>query len=180
MAAIVGYCESPQLVRSHGGCRPRCWSRPARNTATCSRRAEYVGLAAELARTYLLLGRDPTPSEFIDDILPTAERLDLTRETIELLITRGPALANIGRLRESIVTLVGAVAASKSYGLVDVAAARARQPQLCGRRRGPTARISRRPRRRRAACAAWASVAGRTCSATPPRSRSGSANGTGC
>jgi len=53
-----------------------------------------------------------------DDILPIAERLDLPRETLELLITRGAALVNVGRLRESIVTLVGAVAASSSYGLV--------------------------------------------------------------
>ena len=81
--------------------------------------AEYVGLAAELARAYLLLGRDTDALELIDDTLPTAERLDLTWETIQLLITRGPALANIGRLREAIVTLVGAVEASTSYGLVD-------------------------------------------------------------
>ncbi len=81
--------------------------------------AEYVGLAAELARTYMLLGRDAEAIQIADEILPTAERLDLTRETIQLLITRGPALANIGRLREGIVTLVGAVEASTSYGIVD-------------------------------------------------------------
>jgi tetratricopeptide (TPR) repeat protein len=79
---------------------------------------EYVRLTSELARTHLLLGRDADAIRLIDDILPTAERLDLTREAIELLITRGPALANLGRLREGIVTLVGAVSASESYGLV--------------------------------------------------------------
>ncbi|MFL5644291.1 MAG: adenylate/guanylate cyclase domain-containing protein [Chloroflexota bacterium] len=80
---------------------------------------EYVRLANELARSYLLLGRDADSLGIIDDILTTSERLDLIRETIELLITRGPALVNVGRLREGIVTLVGAVAASRSYGLVD-------------------------------------------------------------
>ena len=81
--------------------------------------AEYVQLAAELARGHLLLGHGQETIAIVDDILPTAERLDLTREAIELLVTRGPALAGIGRIREGIVTLVGAVAASSSYGLVD-------------------------------------------------------------
>ncbi len=35
-------------------------------------------------------------------------------------MTRGPALASVGRLREAIVTLVGAVGVSSSYGLADV------------------------------------------------------------
>ncbi|MBA2263043.1 MAG: AAA family ATPase [Chloroflexi bacterium] len=104
--------------------------------------AEYVRLAAELARSYLLLGRGVDAIQVVDDILPTAERLELTRETIELLVTRGPALVGIGRLRESIVTLVGAVAACSSYGLADVElrarvnlsfAAAAEDPQLAYR-----------------------------------------------
>ena len=81
---------------------------------------EYVRLAAELARTYLLLGRGDASIEVVDDILPTAERLELIRETIELLVTRGPALAGIGRLREAIVILVGAVASASSHGMPDV------------------------------------------------------------
>jgi class 3 adenylate cyclase/tetratricopeptide (TPR) repeat protein len=81
---------------------------------------EYVRLAAELARAYLLLGRGADAVKIVDEILPTAERLELIRETIELLVTRGPALAGLGRLREAIVTLVGAVEASTTYGLADV------------------------------------------------------------
>jgi class 3 adenylate cyclase/tetratricopeptide (TPR) repeat protein len=81
---------------------------------------EYVKLCSELARSYLLLGRPAEAMAVVDDILPTAERLELTRETLELLVTRGPALVHIGRLREAIVTLTGAVAASTSYGLLDV------------------------------------------------------------
>jgi tetratricopeptide (TPR) repeat protein len=103
---------------------------------------EYVRLCGELARSYLLLGRSEDALRVVDDILPTAERLELTRESIELLITRGPALASIGRLRESIVTLVGALAATTSYGLADVGlrarvnlsyAAAAEDPQLAYR-----------------------------------------------
>ena len=81
---------------------------------------EYVRLAQELARGYLLSGRLQDAIHLVDEILPTAERLELTRETIELLVTRGPALAGMGRLREAIVTLTGAVAACTSYGLADV------------------------------------------------------------
>jgi class 3 adenylate cyclase/tetratricopeptide (TPR) repeat protein len=81
---------------------------------------EYVQLAAELARAYLLLGRTDDAVKVVDEILPTAERLELTRDTIELLVTRGPALAGMGRLREAIVTLSGALEASTTYGLADV------------------------------------------------------------
>jgi class 3 adenylate cyclase/tetratricopeptide (TPR) repeat protein len=81
---------------------------------------EYVRLAAELARGYLLLGRSVDAVRLVDETLPTAERLELIRETIELLVTRGPALATMGRLREAIVTLTGALAVCTSYGLVDV------------------------------------------------------------
>ena len=81
---------------------------------------EYVQLAAELARSYLLLSRRADAIEIVDRILPIAERLDLVRETISLATTRGPALAGLGRLREAIVTLVGAVAAGQSYAMPDV------------------------------------------------------------
>jgi tetratricopeptide (TPR) repeat protein len=81
---------------------------------------EYIRLAGELARSYLLLSRDQDALRVVDDILPKAEELELERETLELLVTRGPALANAGRLREGIVTLVGAVAASSSADMPDV------------------------------------------------------------
>jgi tetratricopeptide (TPR) repeat protein len=117
MAAIVGYARA--LNWSGRTADAAALLEPAREEyRDLIETPAYVGLAAELARTYLLLGRDPEAIRLIDDTLPTAERLDLTRETVELLITRGPALANVGRLRESIVTLVGAVPASESYDLV--------------------------------------------------------------
>jgi class 3 adenylate cyclase/tetratricopeptide (TPR) repeat protein len=81
---------------------------------------QYVRLAAELARDYLLLSRESEAIAIIDAALPVAERVEAIRETLELLVTRGPALASIGRLREGIVTLVGAVSSAASYGFRDV------------------------------------------------------------
>ena len=116
---------------------------PARDEyGDLSETVEYVRLSAELARTYLLLGRTEDAVRTVDETLPTAERLELARETVDLLTTRGPALAGLGRLREAIVTLVGAVAAASSYALPEVElrarvnlsyAAAAEDPQLAFR-----------------------------------------------
>ncbi len=56
----------------------------------------------------------------IDRTLPVAERLELTRETISLLVTRGAALAGLGRPREGTITLSGAVSAASAAGLSDL------------------------------------------------------------
>jgi hypothetical protein len=56
----------------------------------------------------------------VDRTLPVAERLELTRETTELLVTRGAALAGLGRPREGTITLIGAVAAASAAGLPGV------------------------------------------------------------
>jgi tetratricopeptide (TPR) repeat protein len=81
---------------------------------------EYVALMAQLGRSYLLLGRSGDAVKIVDEALPTAERLDLKRETLELLVTRGAALGGVGRLREAIATLVGAVSAAESAGFTDL------------------------------------------------------------
>ena len=99
--------------------RSPCWNRPATSTATCARRPSMSSSSPSSPGIICCSAANADAIAMIDDILPTAERLDLTREAIELLVTRGPALAGIGRIREGIVTLVGAVAASNSYGLVD-------------------------------------------------------------
>jgi class 3 adenylate cyclase/tetratricopeptide (TPR) repeat protein len=85
---------------------------------------EYIRLAAQLAITYLLLGRNQDVLRIVDETLPIAERLELTRETLELLITRGPALAGLGRLQEAIATLEGgmAMAARKGLPVVEIRA----------------------------------------------------------
>ena len=81
---------------------------------------EYVRIASELARAFLLLSRSDDAVRTVDETLPTAERLELTRLTVELLVTRGAALAGVGRLHEAIIVLTGAVDATTSYGLADV------------------------------------------------------------
>ena len=78
---------------------------------------DWVQLSAELARAYLLLTRSEDAVRMVDATLPTAERLDLTRETLELIITRGAGLASIGRLREGTIALIGAVSAASSAGI---------------------------------------------------------------
>jgi class 3 adenylate cyclase/tetratricopeptide (TPR) repeat protein len=80
----------------------------------------YVRLSSELARAYLLLSRGDDAIRVVDETLPMAERLELTRETIELLVTRGAALAGSGRPREGTITLVGAISAATAGGLPDV------------------------------------------------------------
>jgi tetratricopeptide (TPR) repeat protein len=82
---------------------------------------EYARLMAMLARATMLGGDPLTALHMIDETLPTAERLQLNRETMDMLVTRGACLAGEGRLREGIATLVGAVASAESYGLTDVA-----------------------------------------------------------
>ncbi|MGH2416853.1 MAG: adenylate/guanylate cyclase domain-containing protein [Candidatus Limnocylindria bacterium] len=103
---------------------------------------EYVRLSSELARNYNLLGRRDEAIRVAEATLPTAERLELTRDVLMLLVTRGPVLATMGRLREAVASLVGAVASAASYGLSDVElrarvnlsfAASAEDPQLAYR-----------------------------------------------
>ena len=114
--------------------------RPAREEyRDLAETVEYVRLSAELARSYMLVGRQEDTLAIVDATLPTAERLELTRETLGLIVTRGATLAVLGRLREGMVSLLGAVAASSSYDLPDVGlrarinlsyAAAAEDPQL--------------------------------------------------
>ena len=81
---------------------------------------QHVRLASELARSLNMLGRREDAIRVVEDTLPIAERLELTREVLMLLISRGPALASLGRVREAIASLIGAVASASSYGLPDV------------------------------------------------------------
>jgi class 3 adenylate cyclase/tetratricopeptide (TPR) repeat protein len=91
---------------------------PARTEfADLSETAEFVRLDAELARDYMLLGSPEKAIEILSEVLPTAEKLQLMWETMELLVTRGAALALLGRLREAIVTLHGALSITASRQL---------------------------------------------------------------
>ena len=79
-----------------------------------------VRLNAELARAYLLLTRGDDTLRIVDETLPVAERLELVRETLELIVTRGAALAGAGRPREAMIVLTGAVAAASAAGIPTV------------------------------------------------------------
>jgi len=81
---------------------------------------EFVQLSAELARTYMLSSRPADAVRVVDETLPSTERLQLTREILELLVTRGPSLSNLGRLREATVTLIGAVSVSAARDMPEV------------------------------------------------------------
>jgi tetratricopeptide (TPR) repeat protein len=89
----------------------------AREFADLADSPEYVRLKAEMARANLLLHENQTALDLVDGTLPGAERLELTREVLELLVTRGATLANLGRLKEAIVTLQGAVGMARSLGM---------------------------------------------------------------
>jgi class 3 adenylate cyclase/tetratricopeptide (TPR) repeat protein len=119
LEAIVGYAfarsAAGQLVES------AAMLEPARQEfRDLAETMEFVRLNAALARTYLLLGRTADAVAIADETLPSAERLDLPRETLNLLVTRGPALAGLGRIREAIVTLVGAVSSAASNAWPDL------------------------------------------------------------
>jgi Predicted ATPase len=91
---------------------------PARTEyADLSGTPEFVRLDSALARSYLLLNDPAKVNDVVNQALPTAEKLELLWETMDLLVTRGAALATLGRLREAIVTLVGAVSVSSSHQL---------------------------------------------------------------
>ncbi|HEX7172221.1 MAG TPA: adenylate/guanylate cyclase domain-containing protein [Candidatus Limnocylindria bacterium] len=77
----------------------------------------WVRISGELARANLLLTEGRKALRVIDETLPMAERLELTRELLELLVTRGAALAGLGRPREGIITLTGAVSAAAAAGI---------------------------------------------------------------
>jgi tetratricopeptide (TPR) repeat protein len=81
---------------------------------------EYVRLSAQLARTTMLSGNAADALLLVDETLPAAERLGMIPETLNLIVTRGPVLANLGRLREAIVALTGAVEAGSSYQMPEV------------------------------------------------------------
>ncbi len=79
--------------------------------------AEWVRLSAELARSEMLLGRGQDALTRTEQVLPIAERLELTHDTLDLLVTRGALLAHHRRLTEAMVVLIGAVDRARSLQL---------------------------------------------------------------
>jgi class 3 adenylate cyclase/tetratricopeptide (TPR) repeat protein len=81
---------------------------------------EYVELRAELARSLMLDGQHARVIEVVDRVLPTAERLDLPRTVLGLLITRGTSLGPEGRLLEAMAVLRGAISLADAHDYRDL------------------------------------------------------------
>ncbi len=79
----------------------------------------WVALAAQLSRAYMRSGQYDRAVVTADGALPTAERLDLHRETLELLVNRGTALSHI-RVFEGGAVLLGAIELARLRELPDV------------------------------------------------------------
>jgi tetratricopeptide (TPR) repeat protein len=62
----------------------------------------YVALQAQLARAYFLRDQNERALEVAERVLAAAERRDLTAILADVLVTKGTALTNIGRIREGI------------------------------------------------------------------------------
>lgn len=78
---------------------------------------EQVALGAELARSYMLVGELSKAVEIADQVLFPAEQLELMPEVIDSLITRATAIGGLGRPKESVALLQGAVRLSEDYDL---------------------------------------------------------------
>ncbi len=117
--------------------------------ADLSDTAEYVRLTGQLARAKLLLGDPEAAIRLVDQALPLAERLEMTRETLMMVITRGPAPR---QNRPPARGHRGAAGCGHGKLLLRDAGrrdARPREPQLRGRGRGSPPRLQGCPRRRR-------------------------------
>ena len=86
---------------------------------------ELAAALAELSRAYMLTEQHPLAVEVADRALAVAGSHGLLLPTVEALINRGSALANIRRRHEAEAVLRGAIALADRHGLV-YAALRAR------------------------------------------------------
>jgi tetratricopeptide (TPR) repeat protein len=80
-----------------------------------------VGVHTSLARSHMLSPDFEGAVQWADRALPLAERLDMLFEIADLLVTRGTALSYVGRVREGIAELQGALLLAESYGLTSTA-----------------------------------------------------------
>jgi len=78
----------------------------------------YIELAGELAVFEMRLNNDAEAMAIADRALPAMELSGNDELTIQALVTRGVALANLGRATEATVTLTGAKALAERRGMV--------------------------------------------------------------
>ncbi len=78
---------------------------------------DLVLLRVELARAYFMHGEGGRSVDLAERVLPTLERLDLVSAIAEVMITKGSAMATLGRVREGLAVLRGGLEIARSYGL---------------------------------------------------------------
>ena len=78
---------------------------------------DLVLLRVELARAYFMHGEGDRALVEAEAVLPTLERLDQVPAIVELMITKGSAMATIGRVREGSAVLRGGLDLARSYDL---------------------------------------------------------------
>jgi tetratricopeptide (TPR) repeat protein len=80
----------------------------------------YAEVATALAKLEMRLINDRRAVELADQVLPVAQQEGDDRLIIDLLITRGVSLSNLGRSTEAAVILTGAVDVARRLGLKDL------------------------------------------------------------
>ena len=78
---------------------------------------EEVAFGAELARTYMLISRYERSVEIAEAVLLPAEQLELVPMVVDTLITRATALGSLGRPKEGVALLQGAIELAEDYDL---------------------------------------------------------------
>lgn len=81
---------------------------------------EYVRFAVATAGSYMLLTRDEDALEVIASALPSAERLGLTNESLDLLAVRGALIARMGRINEATALLAGVIEVAASHNFMGI------------------------------------------------------------
>jgi class 3 adenylate cyclase/tetratricopeptide (TPR) repeat protein len=78
--------------------------------------AAYAWLESQLARVYMLLGRDEEALPIEERVLEVAEREELTELAATALITKGSALDHLGRHFEAVALIEAARRLTERYG----------------------------------------------------------------
>jgi len=78
---------------------------------------DQVALGAELARSYMLTGSLEKSVDIADRVLLPAEQLELIAQVVDTLITRATAIGGLGRPKEGVALLQGAIRLSEDYDL---------------------------------------------------------------
>src|SRR5262249_37144204 len=76
-----------------------------------------IALAAELARAYMLSNRATEALGWSERALIPAERLGLVPSIVDVLVSKADALSEVGRTREAIALLTGALRLAEEHDL---------------------------------------------------------------